>query len=393
MGKNLRALTAVAVLRGAHFSIYNVLWQPFVLSLGLPVSTLGVLNSIGGGAGLTATLAQALGGWSADRLGRKPFLLAGSVAMLAGYASFVVAGGAGVAALAAAGALLYGLSSVARAANSSITAESVDRDRQGSAFSTITFAFTIPGVLIPAFAGWAADQAGYPALFAASVGIEAIALVLIARRITETKPGRSAPTLKEAVAALVRSAVPPKGLVAFTLACTADATFWSMGYGLLYGMFTDRHGLSPSQVGLLAAAMSASWAVVQLPMGRYVDKHSAIPIMVLSESMSIPLMWIWITQSQFEVLLGAQLLMGVVQATWIPASSTYLARLTEPASRAEAFSRSNVFRGLVGFPAPAIGGLLYAWGGMAAPLAMNLGGIVLTIALLLACKPDHSTSV
>ena len=376
------------MLRGAHTSVYNVLWQPFVISLGLPVSTLGLLNSLGG-SGLTATVAQAFGGWSADRFGRKPFLVAGSLAFAGAYGLLVVAGATGVGAILAAGALLYGLATVSRPAMSSITAESVRRDKHGSAFSMLTFAGTVPGILVPALAGWAAVGAGYLPLFALCMGVEAIVLALILRRIAETAPARAYPSWSEAVTALRRSAAPPPGLKAFALACAADVFFWGMGYGLLYGMLTDRYGIAPSQLGLLAATMSVSWALVQLPIGRYIDRHSVVPLMILSEALGVPLMLIWMTQSSFELLLLAQVIMGIAAATWIPASSTYLARRTEPGSRAEAYSRLSVFRGLVSFPAPAIGGLLYAWGGIFAPMAVNLAGIFVTIAFLATCPADH----
>ncbi|MBI3536567.1 MAG: hypothetical protein HY070_03235, partial [Chloroflexi bacterium] len=39
-------------------------------------------------------------------------------------------------------------------------------------------------------------------------------------------------------------------------------------------------------------------------------------------------------------------------------------------------------RGLIGFPAGAIGGLLYAFGGMTLPLLVNLIGIVLIVIVL-----------
>ena len=113
--------------------------------------------------------------------------------------------------------------------------------------------------------------------------------------------------------------------------------------------------------------------------------------MIISEALGIPLMIIWMTQSRFEVLLASQVLMAVTASTWIPAANTYLARHTVPEDRSESFGRLNAFRGLIGFPAPALGGLLYQWGGIAAPLAANLAGIILIIALLAFFVPETAT--
>jgi MFS family permease len=114
--------------------------------------------------------------------------------------------------------------------------------------------------------------------------------------------------------------------------------------------------------------------------------------MILSEAMGIPLMLIWMTQSRLEILLASQVLMAVTAATWIPAANTYLARHTVPEDRSESFGRLNAFRGLIAFPAPALGGLLYQWGGIAAPLAANLVGIFVIIALLVFVVPETAAA-
>lgn len=132
---NLFVLAALNVLRGAHGSIYRVIWQPFVLSLGANMPTLGLLNSSGGMGGIVTTLIQSLGGWLADRIGRKPLVLASSLAIILGYTLFALAGWLQIWSLLLLGIVVLGASAVARPALGAITAESAQTERQGSAYS------------------------------------------------------------------------------------------------------------------------------------------------------------------------------------------------------------------------------------------------------------------
>lgn len=379
-------------LRGVHSSVYNVIWQPFVLSLGASMPMLGLLNSLGGASGIVPTMAQSLGGWLADRVGRKPFLIMASLATIAAYALFALAGISNYWLPLAIGVVVYGFSSLSRPAISSMTAESVRSDRHGSAFSLMMVAQTAPGIVMPALGGWAAAQFGYLLVFPLGIALELVILVVVWRFVRETRPASGPLHRHEAKAALLRAVVPPRHLMGFALAGAGDVFFWSMGYGLLYGMLTETYHYTTVQLGLMSAVMSVTWAIVQMPVGRYIDHHPTRLLMIISEALGIPLMIIWMTQSRFEVLLASQVLMAITASTWIPAANTYLARHTVPEDRSESFGRLNAFRGLIGFPAPALGGLLYQWGGIAAPLAANLAGIFVIIVLLAFFVPETAAA-
>jgi MFS family permease len=119
-----------------------------------------------------------------------------------------------------------------------------------------------------------------------------------------------------------------------------------------------------------------------MPIGRYIDRRNVKTTMIVSEALGIPLMLIWMTQNRYEVFVLSEILFALTAATWIPVLSTYLARHVGASERSEAFGRLNMFRGLVAFPAPTIGGLLYAWGGLWLPLLANLLGIFVVIGIL-----------
>jgi MFS family permease len=133
----------------------------------------------------------------------------------------------------------------------------------------------------------------------------------------------------------------------------------------------------------MSAVMSLSWALMQYPVGRlWIDRQRGFkPILIFSEACGIPLMLILMTQTRLEFFLIAQVIFALTAATWVPVIATYLSRSVADAERAHVFGRIAAFRGIIAFPAPTIGGWLYAWGGLRAPLAANLIGILVVITL------------
>lgn len=381
--ENLIVLTANSFLRGAHTSVYNVIWQPFALALGASMPTIGLLSSLGGMGGIFTTLAQSFGGWLADRIGRKPFILAASLFIIAAYALFALAGALNLWLLLLGAIILLGFSALSRPAISSMTAESARQEQHGTAFSLTMVAAMVPGIVAPTLGGWLALQIGIVGVFPILLLLEGVSLWLAWRYLRETRGARETIHWRDLGRAITRSILPPKGLRGFFIATAGDSFSWAMGWGLINGMLRDTYGFSIEQLGLMASVMSLSWAVMQMPIGRWVDRHGLKGIMVFSEATGIPLMIIWLTQTSFEWFVASQVLFALTAATWVPVVNTYLTRAVPPAERSEAFGRLNMFRGLIAFPAAWLGGLLYAWGGIHAPLAANLIGVLAVVALLI----------
>ncbi|MBI5035099.1 MAG: MFS transporter [Chloroflexi bacterium] len=389
---NLFVLASNSFLRGAHTSIYNVIWQPFALSLGASMPTIGLLSSIGGMSGIFTTLAQSFGGWLADRIGRKPFIVAASLFIIVAYALLAIAGALNIWGLLLGAIVLLGLSALSRPALSAMTAESAQRGQHGSAFSLTMVASLVPGILAPTLGGWLAQQIGFVGVFPVLLALEVLALALAWRYLRETRDARDAINLRDLGRAVLRSILPPKGLRGFFIATAGDSFSWAMGWGLINGMLRDSYNFSVEQLGIMASVMSLSWALMQMPIGRWVDRHGLKGIMVFSESLGIPLMAIWLTQTSFEWFLVGQVLFALTAATWVPVVNTYLTRSVSAAERSEAFGRLNMFRGLIAFPASWLGGILYAWGGIHAPLAANLIGVFAVVAMLILFVNEPNAS-
>ena len=142
---------------------------------------------------------------------------------------------------------------------------------------------------------------------------------------------------------------------------------------------------------MMTSAMSVSMVVSQLPIGRLIDRYGCKPSMVFSEAIGLPLMLMWAFSSRFEVLVASYALFGLVGSTWGPAVMTYLAARTPASERAEAIGRLSAFRGLLAFPAPFIGSLLFERGGLQLPVMVTLVGIIVVMLGIIVLVKEPKT--
>ena len=85
---NLRILALVSFLSQISAKMLEVIWQPFVLSLGASMPILGALQSA---RSIIASLVQPFSGRAAGRRGRKPFVILASLLTLADFVLCIVA--------------------------------------------------------------------------------------------------------------------------------------------------------------------------------------------------------------------------------------------------------------------------------------------------------------
>jgi len=388
--KNLQVVANTSFLAGLSYSMIQAVWQPFVLSLGAPMSTLGMLESLGGFRGLMTALILPVGGWLSDCLGRKPLIALGSLASLLAVSLYVLAAITGDWRLLLPGVILLGVTFASRPAQSSLIAESAPIRRRGMAYSILWASWIAPGAFAPALGGFIADRRGFTPVFLLSAGLESLRLLLILWLLMETlneAPG--AISLGELKRVLVRTVVPPRELRGLYWATAADTFAWGLGYALLLGMVSQTYGFSTFQLGVMSSLFSSVWALSQLPIGRLVDRYGCKPFLVLSEAMGILIAGGWLFGSSFAAFAALHAAFGLTAATWVPTQQALLANSVPTKQLGEAMGRLSAFRGLIGFPAPYLGGLLYDRFGFQAPILANLVGAVvaLTMILLMVKEP------
>jgi MFS family permease len=383
--RNLQVLTSRAMLYGLRENMVRAVWQPFVLSLGASVPLLGFLESLGGFWGFVPTAILPLGGWISDRRGRKSLLLTGSVLALAGLLVMVIAAWTRQWRWLVPGVMLVGSSAIARPAADSITAESTDPAARGRAFGLTNTFYAAAGIIAPALGGWLAERYGFLSVLALGAIIELVILAVTAAILQETlRPRHHAPLVwSEFGAVLRRTFAPPAHLRSFYITMTVDAIAYGTGVSILNGLLNKTFGFTPFHLGLLASASSVTWAASQWFVGQQVDKRGTVPFLIFSEALAVVVMSGYLLVRSFTAFLILQALWGLTLSAWMPSFLAWMANSVSEKERAEEIGRMGAFRGLVSFPTPYVGGLLYKAFGFPGPIVANIIGALVVIILML----------
>jgi MFS family permease len=145
-----------------------------------------------------------------------------------------------------------------------------------------------------------------------------------------------------------------------------------MGVRLLSGMLNSGYGYTPWMIGLYTAAMTTTQAIAQVPLGRLADRFGYGKFMAISQFTACIMLGMMIISKELAVVFSASLILGLANAFWIPAEQAWIAAHVDPSRRAQALGSFSTFRGLIGLPAPIIGGILFEAFGFDIPIALNL---------------------
>ena len=380
---NLQVLATRNFLVGLRMNMMRAIWQPFVLHLGASMSLLGLLESIGGFGGIVSAATLPVGGWLSDRRGRKPFVILANVFAFASLCIFVLAAWLREWRLLLPGVVLSGLTAIARPVADAMIAESATPSARGRAFSLVGMAFAASGVFAPALGGLLAERYGFLATLLLGAVLEVFTLGLLVTRLRETLATNGGTAAASDFFGLLRGILtPPAGLRSFYVAVTIDMFAYGTGAAILPGLLTEAYDFTPFQLGFMSSITAAAWAISQMFFGRKVDRHGCVPFLILSEVLGVLVTGGWLAARSFEAFAVLGILNGLVPATWVPAFLAWIANSVPENQRAEEIGRLGAFRGLLSFPAPYVGGLLYEAVGFKGPILANLIGAAMVAVLL-----------
>jgi MFS family permease len=166
------------------------------------------------------------------------------------------------------------------------------------------------------------------------------------------------------------------------ISAVVDAFAWGSGSAILYGMLVKTYGFNTYQLGLMSTVLSLSWAITQIPIGKLADIYGRKIFLMASEVIGAGALIGWMISTDFTSFLILQILYGVVISTWVPTTIALLTDLAPEDIKGEAMGRLQIFRGILSFPAPFIGGILYDIWGFRAPLLLNLLGAISALFLI-----------
>ena len=389
LSPNIWVQIGVSALGGFYRNGLVAVWQPFVLYLGGSVTLLGLLESLGGWGGLISSGMQLLGGWLADRLGRRPVVILSSVLTALAMLHYTLAAALHCWPLLIPGVVFAGMGLVGRAASNSLTAESVREENRGLAYSLPMFAYIAPGVVSSVIAGQVTERWKYLPVVLACTILEGLVLLILVRFLRETRRAEDRrgrpPGERFDLRGTLRGV---RRLLWLLVPLAGDSFSWGIALSLLFGILKDRYDFSDGQLGWINAFFSLSWAIAQIPVGRLVDRHGCKRFLLVSEVMSAGCIVLLIFWPTFLGVSIAYALLGVTAALWVPALLKMIAGSVSEKTRGMVMGLVFTVQGLGRFPSPMLAAWLYSTWGYTMPLLAGLGGACVVIVLIAVLVRD-----
>ncbi|MBM3291649.1 MFS transporter, partial [Candidatus Bathyarchaeota archaeon] len=352
--KSYVILSTISALRGIRDNLRYVIWQPFALSLGLNMSSIGSLESL---MDFFKLIFEPAFGSLSDQVGRKNLTLFREFLILTAGILFVFAQNEQIIYIAI---ILIGTSNALVSVWQALVAETSDASSLAHIFGLTGAFYTGAGLIGTLSAGYIADNFGYRIVYLISVFFSIISITLISFRLKETliKTVEKI-NFKKVLSAIFGSLNPPKEFRGFYIAMSLDLFAFGLGFRILTGMLTKSYGFTPTMIGYAITAMTLSMAVAQIPFSKIVDKYGYSRFLALSQiiaSMSIAIL-IW--SKDFFAVLIAFFVLGFANAIWMPTEQAWITVNVDKNIRARAIASYSTFRSIIAMPAPWIGGILF----------------------------------
>jgi MFS family permease len=391
LDRNVRTIALTSLISGIYIGMLNTLLQPFTVGLGLGIAALGILQAIGNrSGGLISSLIQPLAGHYADIFGRRVVILAGSVMTIVSMLFFLLAALSHDPVAVLVAFLLYGLSALSSPASQAMVAESVnlvDR-RMEIAFSAVFLLGTVSGALMSFAAGPLVDTVGYLAIFGIAAILESMDLVLYVRELRETRAGPSPGAGGAETFSFRKALALPKGFSGLFAVFAMDSFAFGVTTTIIYGMLVTQFHYSLDVISLLVGTVSVATILAQFPATKLLLRVGPVKSLAISEVLGCLMLGGWALSSSIPVFLAFSVVFGISIATWVPAQQSLLMARSPPGERGSLGGKLAVYRGLVAFPAPILGGFLYQTLGYQAPIIASLVAAVVTVVMIVKLLPD-----
>jgi MFS family permease len=367
----LRTLARAILLVSLPFGILSFVLPIYGQEIGADAVQIGLFFSV---FSLMTVLLRPVVGAELDRLGRRPFFIAGLLGYSATMLTFALSEGVWSIVLAR---MIQGVASAllwlsARA----ITADVAGIDDRAQSFGSLDQS-NMRGVILGTFIGLSillplGIDEGWTPLFIGFAVVSFLAAVLAWWRLPETYSGRERRTSQ----AIAWSR--PWILLLAVTAVTAAS--WSMVSPILMIFLQERMEVGIQNLALAFLPSSLVWALLPARLGRLADRFGRKPLMVLGMAMAAISSFLIPGLTSLVGFAALWALQALCYAAGDPAEQALVADLTGEDHRGRAFGLYTLAAGLGATIGPLVGGWLYESMGPSAPFFAN--GAVLALSTL-----------
>jgi MFS family permease len=384
---NVQTLITYNVLQGTYNGYIQVFWQPFLLTLGIPVATIGLLEALSGRSGALASLVQVFGGRLSDRGGRRRLVLLGSGFLICCWSVATLAFLLKTPALVFVVYVLWSLSVMALPVLDAALADSISVHERSRIYSIVLLANVLPSAATGYLAGKIIPVTGPTPLLGLAALLETGGFLLLYKRLTNVQlsPVEAAAERESSnIRQVTRDAI--KYWRYFSV-FSADSLAWAVGMSIFPALLKAAKGYTSGDFGLIATTIPLGTAFGTLPGGWLTNRIGAKNLLLTSECLGA-LIWLgWGFFPAVEVAPIYGFVWGTAISTWLPVQFQVLTDVFPAERRGELLGAVATFRGLIATLGPVIATLLYLRLGYSAPFAGAVAGILITIVLIVKFIP------
>jgi MFS transporter, DHA1 family, multidrug resistance protein len=385
---NIRVLAIQTLVSQIGVGMLVVIWQPYILSLGLTVVDIGIVQSL-----INFSTAAGLFIWGplSDMFGRKRVMLLGHASRVAAVIALLFSGNV---------AFLYifaffiGFSCLWQQMNparTALIAESVGDTKRATALATLMTISQGTNVIMASVGGYLAIVTGYWPIFATTIAGETIGIILMALFVKETHVVRGQ-SRRDVGSRIIANLKPERDLMPMYVMMVIMGIGYGVGYSIFYGALTDTYGYTTLELGLMSTVTSLAWALGSIPGGKLSERLGTRTMIMMSNASALIAALGFIVFKSFPALLLFSVFNGLDPCFWIPSWTSIIAERVPAATRSSIFGKLDAYNRFAAIPAPYIGGLIYAGYGFTAPLLVHLVGIFIWGYMVIAItKPKAAT--
>ena len=366
---NIRVLAVQTLLGQIGLGMFYVIWQPYLLSTGITLSQLGVVQ-------MTISVSTGLGlfiwGYISDTYGRKPVIIACLISRVIAIGFLLVSDSfwafIGF-------ALFMGLTAMFNMGNparNAIITESVDNTQRATALSTIIMIGQAISTVVATLGGWIALRMGYTPIFYLLVIGDTLGALVCIRYLKETLEPKENKEKKNLFETLRHSLAPENELIRLYISLIAMGFSYGVAYSLLYGALTETFNFTTVQLGLMSTAFNLVWAVDSVPLGKLVDRIGRKKGLLMSMAMALitPIGFLFSTRIEHFIFFYGFSALDI--GFWMPSYTSYITETVDSSKRSTVFGKMDAYGKLASLPAPWIAGLLYENVGFYAPMYVQI---------------------
>jgi DHA1 family multidrug resistance protein-like MFS transporter len=380
---NIRVLAVQTLLSQIGFGMFYVIWQPYLLSVGISLAQLGLVQTV---INVSTGIGLILWGYLSDRYGRKPVIIVSILCRIISIL-FLVASDAFWAFIGFGAFMgLTAMFNIGNPARNALITESVDSTKRATALSTLITISQGISTVVATLGGYIALKMGYAPIFYLMIVGDTIGTVICHLYLKETFNKENKYQKKTFIENLKISLAPERHLLRLYIALFLMGFSYTVAYSLLFGALTETFGFSTVQLGFLSTAFNLTWAIDSIPLGKIVDKIGRRKGLILSMVMALvtPIGFMFSTKIETFVFFYAFSALDV--GFWLPSYTSYVTEAVKQENRSTVFGKLDAFGKISSIPAAWIAGLLYENYGFYFPMYIQIVSVLMVILMVLGLK-------